>query len=390
MTRTAVNAALVIAACLVYLALAAMSGRTSINDGLGPDGPIYAAMVVDHNLQAASAVKKLAPAFPLATAIAYAIVGNIESSFLIVNIVAFLVLVFAACWTFDLMSAPVSLKIAAVATLCMLGLPSLTSAFDPGQPYLLGVALVSLAVAASEWSSGIVTGILHIGATLASPVGIAGPLYGICKHWRARRVPTMVVVYAPALLVWIAVQYWARGGAAGLVDLMRVSRVRADAVFWSEAAFILYGLYFLVTILGGLTILVWSHPCGIKDAISTRPELIALLVSVVPFIVTGGLEVPRIIPFLLPFWFFVVCAWGRDHAARLTVPLVLAVVLTLLTQHPWTKLTDTRYFVDWFPYSVAAGRVNVSDAGFDATWRVRMFIAAGGLAACIAWRRSRT
>jgi len=388
MSKTAVNMSLVIVATLVYLGLAAMSGRTSINGGLGPDGPTYAAIAVDHNLQAAPAVKKLAPAFPLATAIAYAVVGNVGSSFLVVNVIAFAVLVLAACWTLDLMSAPMTLKVATAATLSLLGLPSLTSAFDPGQPYLLGVAMLSLAVAASEWSSGVVTGILHAGATLASPVGIAAPLYGIWKHWRARRAPAVVVVYLPALLVWVAVQYWARGGAAGLADLVRWSRVRADASFWSELAFILYGLYFLVTVLGGLTLLLWSDPRRITDAVSARPELLALLVPVLPFIATAGLEVPRTIPFLLPFWLFIAGAWGRDHAARLTMPLLLAVVLTLLTQHPWTRLTDTRYFVDWFPYSVAAGRVDVSDPRFDAIWRIRMFIAAGGLAGCVAWRRS--
>ena len=388
MSRTAVNTSFAIVACLVYLGLAAISGRTSINGGLGPDGPIYAAMAVDHNLQAAPAVKKLAPAFPLATAAAYAVTRNAVSSFLIVNVIAFVVLVFAACWTLDLMAAPAALKITVVATLCVLGLPGLTSAFDPGQPYLLGVALVSLAVAASEWSSSVVTGILHIGAALASPVGIVAPLYGSWKHWRARRAPAMVVLYLPAVLTWLAIQYWARGGAAGLVDLIRWSRVRADAAFWSESAFILYSLYFLVTALGGLTLLLWSHPRAIKDAIAVRPELLALLVPVIPFIATAGLDVPRILPFLLPLWFFVLGAWGREHATRITVPLVLAIVVTLLTQHPWTRLTDTRYFVDWFPYSVAAGRVDVSDAGLDATWRVRMFIAAGGLAAGLAWRRS--
>lgn len=388
MTRTAVNISVVIAACIIYIGLAAVSGRTSINGGLGPEGPIYAAMAIDHNLQSGSALNKLAPAFPLAVAMAYALTGNVASSFMIANIIAFAVLVLAACWIFDLTSAPARIKIIAALTLCVLGLPSLTSAFDPGQSYLLGVALVSLAVAASEWSSGALTGILHIGAALASPAGILAPLYGIAKHWRARRAPAMVGVYLPALLAWVAVQYWARGGAAGLVDLMRFSRVRSDVTFWSESAFILYGLYFLVTTLGGLTILLWSHPRGIKDAISARPELVALLVPVVPFIATGGLETPRIIPFLLPFWFFVAGAWGRDHAARLTVPLVIAIVLTLLTQHPWMRITDTSYFVDWFPYSVAAGRVDVTDAGFDATWRVRMFIAAGGVAACVAWWRS--
>jgi len=72
----------------------------------------------------------------------------------------------------------------------------------------------------------------------------------------------------------------------------------------------------------------------------------------------------------------------------LLVPLVVATALTVLTQHPWVRLTDTNYFVDWFPYSVYAGRVNIADPGFDATWRLRLFVAAAGLAACAAWRRS--
>ena len=76
------------------------------------------------------------------------------------------------------------------------------------------------------------------------------------------------------------------------------------------------------------------------------------------------------------------------HAGSFVVPLVLATVLTVLTQHPWVRLTDINYFVDWFPYSVYAGRVDVAHAGFDGTWRVRMFIAAGGLMACAAWRRA--
>ena len=389
MSRAA-DASLVVGACVVFLALAAVSGRTSINRGVGPEGPMYQALAVDHDLQAAPGVKKLTPAFPLATAIVYTVTGNVAASFLIVNVIAFVVLVVAARWILDLASAPPGVKAAVVATLCVLGLPSRTGAFDPGQPYLLGVALLSLAVAASESSSGAVTGVLQIGATLASPVGIAAPLYGIWRHWRLRRASATAVVYLPSLVIWIATQYWARGGAAGLLDLMRFSRVRADAAFWSESAFILYGLYFLITSLGGLTILLSSNPRGIRDAISERPELLALVVPVIPFIVTGGLEVPRVMPFLLPFWFLLVAAWGREHAARLMVPLALAMVLTLLTQHPWSRLTDTNYFVDWFPYSVAARRVGVSDPRFDATWRVRMFVAAGGLAASVAWRRSLT
>jgi hypothetical protein len=388
--ETGKNLVLILVAVVLFLGLAAISGRTSINGGLGKEGALYQAMAVDHNLQAAPAVKKLAPAFPLATAIAYATTHDVVSSFFLVNVLAFVVLAFAACWTLDLAGAPPTVKIATVATLPLLGHPSLTSAFDPGQPYLLGVALLALAVAAAEWSSGLLTGILQAGATLASPVGIVAPLYGMWRHWRARRAPAMLVVYAPAVLVWLAVQFWARGGVAGLADLMRISRVRSDAGFWGEAAFILYAAYFLITSLGGLTLLLWSNPRWIRGVVAGKSELLALVVPVLPFLATGGLDVPQVIAFLLPLWFFLVAAWGRDNLARLPVPLTLAGVLTLVTQHPWTRITDTRYFTDWFPYSVATGRVNVSEVGFDPAWRVRMFITAAGVAVFIARRRART
>ena len=169
---------------------------------------------------------------------------------------------------------------------------------------------------------------------------------------------------------------------------MRFSRVRADAAFWSESLFILFGLYFLVTSLGGFTILMASSPREVRRAVAMQPELLVLGLPVLLFIATAGLDVPRTIAFLLPFWVLLIGIWARDQRRSLLVPLVLATALTVLTQHPWVRLSDTNYFVDWFPYSVYAGRVNVADARFDATWRLRLFIAAGGLAACVAWRRS--
>jgi hypothetical protein len=159
---------------------------------------------------------------------------------------------------------------------------------------------------------------------------------------------------------------------------------------WDEVPFILFGVYFIVTSLGGWTILLWSHPRWIADAVREKPELLALLVPVLLFILTAGLEVPRMIPFLLPFWLIAIGMWARRQTARLLVPVVVVVTgLTLLTQHPWVKIDDVRYLVDWFPYSVHAGRVKLtmSDADLTAVWRVRILIAAGGLAAFAAWSR---
>ena len=380
------NTILVLAATIVYVLLTALAGRTSINGGLGPDGSVYEAMAVNHDLQAGSAVDKLTPAFPLAAAIAYAVTGNAVLSFLMVNVVAFAVLVWAACWILDMQAVPLSLKLSVTLTLVLLGIPTRISAFAPAQPHLLGVAALSMAVAAARCGPGFLTGFLQIAAVVASPIGIASPLYGLWRNWR-KPIAHVSATFAPALVVWLLVQYWARGGAGGLVDLMRFSRVGADVAFWSESLFILFGLYFLVTSLGGVTLLLASSPKEVRRAVATQPEVLALLCPVLLFIATAGLDVPRTTAFLLPFWFILIGIWSRDHARSLLVPLVLATALSVLTQHPWVRLTDANYFVDWFPYSVYARRVNVVDAAFDATWRVRFFIAAGGLAAFAAWRR---
>ena len=391
MSRTALNALLVVIAGLLYLSLHFYSGMTSVNAGLGVEGPTYASMVTAHEVGAGTVSNRLWPAFLLATAVPYAVTGRIVISFAVVNVVALLVLVLASCLILDALSTRSPVKVCAVLTLSVLGWPTITAAYSPAQPYLFGVAFATLGVAACEVGGWLFVAAAQVVATLASPVGIAAPLYGLARSWRLKqRGARELLAFAPGLFAWLLVQVWARGGPSGLMDLLRFSRVRSDAVLWTEFSFMLFGVYFLVTALGGVTILLWSRPRWIRDVLRERPELWALLAPVLVFIVTGGLEAPPMISFLIPFWLIVVAAWARDRGSSLLVPAVLAGVLTLLTQHPWTRIDDTRYFVDWFPYSVHAARVSgltVGDAALTGIWRARVLIAAAGLIACAVWWR---
>jgi hypothetical protein len=282
-----------------------------------------------------------------------------------------------------------SIKVCAVMTVSLLGWPTATATYSPAQPYLFGVALTALGVAAFEMGGSLFIAATEIAATLASPVGIIAPLYGICRSWRLnRRDARELFVFAPGLLVWLLMQIWARGGPFGLLDLLRLARVRSDAVLWTEFTFMLFGAYFLLTTLGGLTILLWSRPRWIREILRERPELWALLVPVLVFVITAGLEVPPMISFLIPFWLIVIGVWAREQRSSLLVPSVLAGVLTVLTQHPWTRMDDVTYFVDWLPYSAHAARVSgvtVSDDVLINIWRMRILIAAGGLIAFAAW-----
>src|SRR4029434_5313744 len=199
------NTILILAACVVYVVLTFIGGRTSINGGLGPDGSVYEAMAVNHDLQSGSAVDKLAPAFPLAAAIAYSITRNVTLSFLVVNVVAFGVLVWATCWILDMQAAPLSVKVAVTITLVLLGIPTRISAFAPWQPHLLGIAALYLAVAAARCGSGVFTSIVQVAAVMASPIGIAAPLYGLWRNWRREPIARLSDTFAPRLVVWLLV-----------------------------------------------------------------------------------------------------------------------------------------------------------------------------------------
>jgi hypothetical protein len=392
MNRTLVWVLLVLGGGLVYLALGSYSGRISLNDGLGPDGPIYAAMVTAHDVQGGTVSNRIWPAFPLAAAAAYAVTGDVTRSFAIVDVVAFLLLAFAACVILDAHTVPLMLQVSAVLTLSVLGVPTAMTAFSPAQPYLLGVALAALGVAACEAGGWLLVAAAQVAATLASPVGIIAPLYGLMRAWRLQQRSAWALgAFAPALLVWLLVQIWGRGGPLGLLELLRLSRVSADARLWTEFAFILFGAYFVMTSLGGLTILLWSHPRWIMEALRERSELWALLLPVILFVSTAGLDVPPMTAFLIPFWLLVLASWLRRQTSAPLVPITIAVVLTIVTQRPWARITDASYFVNWFPYSVHAARVNavtLDDAALIAIWRPRVFIAAAGLVAFIGWWRA--
>src|SRR4029079_4716453 len=129
MNRHTTNALIVCVALLAHLGLSFRSGSTSVENGLGPDGSIYAARVVEGNAQRGTAVHRLTPAFTRAASVAYAVTGNIKSSFELVNLAAFSVLCWAACIILDAYAVPLSVKACAALTLAVLGLPVSTTAF---------------------------------------------------------------------------------------------------------------------------------------------------------------------------------------------------------------------------------------------------------------------
>jgi hypothetical protein len=245
MQKALVNGLIVVAVLLLCVWLASLTGSTAINGGLGPDGPAYSAMLTDHDITRGSANTRMVPALLLFAAVPYAVIGDVVLSFRIANFVALALLVLAGCLILDEVSAPTVVKACAAFTLAVMALPA--AVFDPIQPYLVAVALTALAVALAGIDDGppeALVAIAHVGATLAAPAGIIAPLYGLVRRWRiGRRDLASLFAFVPALLIWLAIQFWARGGLLGLADLVRPARVAGDTVMRGEGAFAMLGLF---------------------------------------------------------------------------------------------------------------------------------------------------
>jgi|SoiMethySBSTD1v2_1073268.scaffolds.fasta_scaffold00056_24 hypothetical protein len=382
--RTLPNAAIVVAALVVFAFLIRGQGRTEVNGGLGREGPAYVAMVVDHDVAKGGATTRQVPAFPLFALAPYLVTHDVRQSFALLNLAALALLVLAACVILDTARASAATKSVAAFAMVVQAMPSAMTAFDPIQPDLFGVALLTAALAGCEVGArarirGVPLGVLHLVAALASPLGIVAPLYGLVRSWRLHERGVWTLgIFVPAVLAWFRISLWARG-IPGLIELVTPSHMRSDLALWGDPAFVVFALYALATALGGLTLLLWLRPRAMIDAIGERPELLVLIAFAGPAVVTSGTEFPRALALFIPFWLFGLGAWSSRERA-IGWSLVIAAAVTVMTQRPGTTIDGTRYFVDWFPFVVHSGRAGFEYPELRAEWTPRFV----GLAAAAA------
>ena len=89
--------------------------------------------------------------------------------------------------------------------------------------------------------------------------------------------------------------------------------------------------------------------------------------------------------FLLPVIAILFAAYVRDFRPG-PVILTAALVLTLVTQQPFTAMDMTHYFRDWFPGYVY--RTDDATAVFWSTWQLRIALTVGAAIALgiVQWR----
>jgi len=361
--------------CIVNL----RSGRIEANDGLGWDGRQYAHMVTGR-LNDGTVPTQTRPLLPLLTRVPHAAGLDVIPAFQVVNLLAAAVLYFFLCRILDLHRVAAVYKAYFVATVALCIATAKMSAFYPTQIDLGALAIMSASTYVVLTRSGPVAGGAVLLAVTAREFGVALAFLGFHREVRqGRGVVRALFTYAPAVGAMLLLRQWANATNAGdHRPLISAAGYLANLALWRDPAFVAFFGYFSLTLLGGVTALFVLRPLWLARTLTATPELITGALIVVAAAVVGNADIWRYLVFLLPVLTVLFGVYVRDHQPR---PMLLfaALLFTVVTQQPFSRMDMTSYFSQWFPAYVS-GTDDATET-FWFAWRNQFLVAGAGLAA---------
>ena len=360
-----------IVAMVIYGALHIPLGRIPVANGAGWDGIDYVAML-EKGWAAGGPNTQLRPLVVWLARPAYAVTGSPAQAFDVTNYVFTGLLAFLFSQLMDWYGA--SSLARWVAILCI----STSNAYRLPAYYpvlidLGGHAVMALAIwfiiAGPRWAAGAAS----IAAVLSREYAPAVLIFGA---WRDRRlqVPlrTIVATYLPAALIYVVVRIIvdARSPAEGntLQTFIR------NMGLWTGPLFPAFYVYFLLTIAGGVSLVLAAQPRRWWRVIREEPEWLGFALPIILVTALVGIDIWRYLTALTPLIVVLFARCSREWRGRETVVLLSAVVvLTLATQMPFQGMDPARYFTEWFPYyawtNTAPGDVTRAMLWPGWTWR---------------------
>jgi len=360
-----------IVAMVIYGALHIPLGRIPVADGAGWDGIDYVAMLQD-GWAAGGPNTQLRPFVVWLAQPVYAVTGSAAQAFDVANyfFTGLLAFLFSALmeW-YGASSLARWIAIVCISASNAYRLP----AYYPVLIDLGGHAMMALAiwfiVAGPRWAAGAAT----VAAVLSREYA---PVVLVFGAWRDRRlhVPltTIAATYLPAALVYVIVRMFvdARSTAEGntLQTFIR------NMGLWTGPLFPAFYLYFLLTIAGGVSLVLAAQPQRWWGVIREEPEWLGFAVPIILVTALVGIDIWRYLTALTPLIVVLFARCSQAWRPRQAMVLMSAVVvLTLATQMPFQGMDLTRYFTEWFPYyawtNSAPGDVTRSMLWPGWTWR---------------------
>jgi hypothetical protein len=364
---------------ILFGAVCATSGRLTANDGLGWDGRQYAHMVTDR-LVDGNVPTQTRPLIPLVTRVPYRAGLPIITAFQAMNLLDALVLYLLTCAVLDHYQVGALAKIFFVAHLALSIATGRMFGFYPVQIDLGVLAILMLATWLVLSRGGLLAGAMVIVAVTAREFAVALAVLFLVRSIRKRRdvvVASIAAVLAVAVL--FAIRTWAVTTNLGDPDspLQNSTRLLGNLDLWRDPAFVTFFIYFGLTLLGGATCLLATHAAWCANVLLRRPELGAYSILIVGAAALGNADIWRYLVFLLPVVVILFGRFARQYRPSAAI-LAGALVITVVTQQPFTRMTLDTYFRDWFPFY----RVHDSDidiAAFWVVWRWRLVVTSAAL-----------
>jgi hypothetical protein len=356
-TRLVSHLTLAAAGTLIFLTLYITSGRIVAGDGLGWDGRGYASLMSE-GLDQGSVATRVRPLIPLLARLPYALGLDVIQSFQAMNAIYAFVLYLFVALILDHYGVHTRFKAVVIANLALCIVTSKMFAYYPVLIDLGSVALLTAAFYFTITDRHGVAGAVCVLAVASREFAGAALLFGLHRTFRQGRWPARLW-YVPAVVVAIAVRVATSSQESGTMIIEATMRYSLPVIFWRSP--ILYGsafAYFVLTVFGGISILLWLHPRWCGRRLREQPELATFLVVIVGLTLTG-LDMSRYLMFALPVAVALIGQYYRDHlqATRLERPIAAAMLFaTVMTQRPFERMDPEIYFREWFPqYDVFNG-----------------------------------
>ena len=375
----AANVVIAIIGLALFAGLNARSGRVEANDGLGWDGRQYAHMVTDR-IYDGTAITQTRPLLPFLTRLPYYAGLGVIPAFQVMNFLYAAALYFFLCLILDLYDVAAIYKAYFVVTVALCIATAKMFAFYPTLVDLGALAVSSAATYVLLTRSGWMACVAVLIAVTAREFLVVLAFFGFHREVRqGRGVARALVTYAPAVAALFLLRQWASTTNLGDRDraLLTAQDLIANLSHWRDPPFVAFFTYFLITLLGGVTMLLTLRAAWCIRQLARAPELATFAVLIVASAAVG-IDIWRYLVFLLPVIAILFAGYVRQFQPG-PVLLTAALLLTILTQQPFTQMDMTHYFRDWFPAYV----YQTSDATqeFWSTWWVRMAVTASGVIA---------
>jgi hypothetical protein len=367
----------------LFVLLMETGGQIAYNGGMGWDGAYYAAMTRE-GLAAGTANTALRPLVPFVNRWAYDLLGSEVAAFQLMNVIYSALFAGALAMLLDAYAARKAARLVFVATAAVSIATAQMMAFYPVLVDLGAYAAMTFAIVLVLRGPGPAAAAACVLAVLGREFGIAVAAFGIVRGLRLQVPwPRLAWTYGPACLTFVLLRVvisWVDPRDTSL-ELMTAARLFANLRFWQDPLFAAFFLYFLVTVLGGVSLALASRPGTCLRLLWHEPEWLVFAGLVLAAAAIGSADLWRYLGFLTPV---MAVLFARVEAAwsgwRRPALLAQIAVVTWLTQRPFDAMDLGRYFRDWFPYYIVIDQV---PAGLRSDlwpqWGWRFLVVAAGL-----------